>query len=193
MATRSGRSVDPRAVDLAALARSGGRLAGAWPLGELERLSSLLLPADDGSAAEVVWSAAGATRAVPAGEPEIWLELQARAPVRLQCQRCLQPLTQVLAIERRLRFVRGADEAERLDADSEDDVLELLARHDLRALVEDELILALPLVPRHEVCPQPVLAAAADALSADLGAGADQGGSAEHPFASLAALRRRAS
>ena len=26
---------------------------------------------------------------------------------------------------------------------------------DLRELVEDELLLALPLVPRHEVCPEP--------------------------------------
>ncbi|GMV44684.1 MAG: hypothetical protein AMXMBFR66_00820 [Pseudomonadota bacterium] len=193
MAVRGARSADPRAVDVAALARSGGRLAGAWPLGELERLGGLLLHAADGAAAVVAWSAAGATRAVPGGEPEIWLELQARAPVRLQCQRCLQPLTQVLAVERRLRFVRGADEAERLDADSEDDVFELLARHDLRTLVEDELILALPLVPRHEVCPEPLVPAAADAPSADVGAGADNGGSAEHPFASLAALRRKVS
>ena len=27
---------------------------------------------------------------------------------------------------------------------------------DLRGLVEDELLLALPLVPRHEVCPEPL-------------------------------------
>jgi uncharacterized protein len=27
---------------------------------------------------------------------------------------------------------------------------------DLRALVEDELILALPMVPRHDVCPEPL-------------------------------------
>jgi uncharacterized protein len=197
MAARSARSADPRAVDVAALARSGGRLEGAWPLAELERLRGLVLQEADDAAAEVAWSAAGTMRAAPGGEPELWLELQARVPVRLQCQRCLQPLAQVLAVERRLRFVRGADEAERLDAESEDDVLELLARQDLRELVEDELILALPLVPRHDACPEPLVPLVQPGVGPAIGvagaAATDDDGSAEHPFAALAALRRRPS
>jgi uncharacterized protein len=35
-------------------------------------------------------------------------------------------------------------------------VLALEPALDLKELVEDELLLALPLVPRHEVCPEPL-------------------------------------
>ena len=57
---------------------------------------------------------------------------------------------------RSIRFVHGADLAQQLDEESEEDVLALSAALDLRELIEDELILALPLVPRHDVCPQPL-------------------------------------
>ena len=59
----------------------------------------------------------------------------------------------MLHIEKALRFVHGEDAAAELDADSDDDVLASSRSLDLRALIEDELLLALPLVPRHEACP----------------------------------------
>lgn len=193
---RKPREIDPRAVDLAAFAHSGARLEGEWPLAALERLRTLVLEDADGDAARVAWSASGSTRAVRGGEPELWLQLDAAVPVRLQCQRCLQPMGQVLAIDRRLRFVRGEDEAARLDEELDDDVLELLPRHDLRDLVEDELILALPLVPLHESCPEPLPGAGSEAAGAN-GEATDADGeaqaAAEHPFAALAALRRGSS
>ena len=80
--------------------------------------------------------------------------------------------------------MRGEAEAARLDEESEDDVLELPPRLDLHALVEDELILALPLVPRHERLP----GAAARAGGTDA---PEDDAPAPHPFAALAALRRR--
>jgi len=49
-------------------------------------------------------------------------------------------------------------------------------------LLEDELLLALPLVPRHDVCPEPLARAFRDA--------ADVAEAAEHPFAALAALKQ---
>ena len=54
---------------------------------------------------------------------------------------------------------------------------------DLRALVEDELILELPLVPRHDACPQPLPQPASDPLEAQVEA-------APNPFAKLAVLKR---
>ncbi len=54
-------------------------------------------------------------------------------------------------------FVAGGEEAAAaLDAESDDDVLALESSLDLHALVEDELLLALPLVPRHDECPEPL-------------------------------------
>jgi uncharacterized protein len=43
-----------------------------------------------------------------------------------------------------------------MDADSEDDVLAIEPDFDLLHLLEDEMLLALPLVPRHELCPEPL-------------------------------------
>ena len=53
----------------------------------------------------------------------------------------------------------------------------------LQALIEDEVLMALPLVPRHEVCPDPVrLGAQTDDF--------DSAGEAKRqPFAALAALK----
>jgi len=70
-----------------------------------------------------------------------------------------------------------------LDADSDVDVLALSRSVDLRELVEDELLLAMPLVPRHEVCPAPLLAPQADVAFEE----AEQ--DRPNPFAALAALK----
>ena len=51
---------------------------------------------------------------------------------------------------------------------------------DLQALVEDELLLAMPLVPMHGTCPQPLTGAPAE-VSEEPRA---------NPFAALAALKR---
>lgn len=181
------RAHDPLRLDLAVFAAEGGELAGDWPGASLPRLlDSQALP-QDVAPAPVVWSARGERRPVTGGEPELWLQLSARTTVWLSCQRCLQPFEQPLAVDARLRFVRGEAEAEALDAELEDDVLALPRWLDLRELAEDELLLALPLVPRHERCPQPLPQGADDAVPAQ--AGDAVVGERPHPFAALQALK----
>jgi uncharacterized protein len=171
------RAHDPLRLDVAAAAADGVTLSGRWPLATLQRLHT----GGDGDLA-ADWHARFEQRKV-AGEatPQVWLHLHADAQVARECQRCLQPVLLPLAVDRAFRFVATEDEAALLDADSDDDVLAASPRFDLRALVEDELLLALPLVPKHNQCPVPwppqEPAAPAPA--------------AEHPFAALAALRRR--
>jgi uncharacterized protein len=75
----------------------------------------------------------------------------------------------------------GRPAAAELDADHEDDVLALNRSLDLRSLVEDELLLALPLVPRHDVCPEPL-----PLVDDDENAEPERA----NPFAVLAALKR---
>jgi uncharacterized protein len=174
------RAFDPRALDVPALCKAGARLEGQWPLMGMERLAAGFSAASDGAAA---WSATGVLQPVAGGDPELWLELAASADVPLSCQRCLQAMTQRLQVARRFRFVRNEDEALRLDEESEDDVLVLPARLDLHELLEDELILVQPIVPRHEVCPDP--------LPMPAEAPAEEDEPAPHPFAALAALRGR--
>ncbi|MCW5611200.1 MAG: DUF177 domain-containing protein [Rubrivivax sp.] len=183
--SRSAAPPDPRALDLPALARTGATLQGTLPLAQMPRLAGSVLATADAEPAPATWTAAALLRPVTGGAPELWLHLQARAEVRLECQRCLQPMDQTLEVDRRFRFVRGEDEAARLDEESEDDVLALPGRLDLLELLEDELILALPLVPRHETCPQPLPAPTTAAPAAP-----EAGDERPHPFAALAALKR---
>ena len=184
---------DPRALDIAALCRARRQLEGQVPQTALERLHAGVLTAADGENAPVRWSALGATRPRAGAEPELWLQLQASAPVWLQCQRCLQPLATVLTVDRPFRFVRGQAEAAREDEDSEEDVLALAPRLDLLELIEDELILAMPLVPHHDECPEPLPVPTLGAAGGDGEAADAERADAAHPFAALAKLLTRGS
>jgi uncharacterized protein len=173
------RALDPRRLDVAAAAAAGAALDGRWPLSDLTRLA-------DGAAGQVdepvAWSARFEQRRELGAAPQAWLLLQAQARVARECQRCLQPVLLSLDMNRAFRFAPSEDEAAALDADSEDDVLVLSRHFDLRELVEDELLLAMPIVPMHEQCLSPLLGAVPDEPAAEA--------APAHPFAALAAWKR---
>jgi uncharacterized protein len=145
---------DPMRLDLAKLASEEEAIEGHWPLATLPRLKEVD-QSEDGSEppTDVVFRAAAETRAVLGGEPQVWLHLQVETSVRLVCQRCLTVMPVPLIVDRWIRFVADEKEAAALDEESEDDVLALSRWLNLRELAEDELLLALPLVPRHDACP----------------------------------------
>ena len=175
------RPLDPRKLDVRAFAAAGAELSGDTAQADLPRLAASLLALADTVPPPVYWQAQGELRPVSGGNPVVALHLQARTTVLLQCQRCLQPLHEPIEIDRRFRFADDEEEAARLDEENEDeDVLVANRSFNLLGLVEDELILALPIVPRHAECPQPLLPAAADEAAE----------TAPNPFAALAALRR---
>lgn len=78
------------------------------------------------------------------------LRVSVTGDLRLACQRCLGALTLAIAIDVELQLAESLREI----AVADDDVDRVLAsRHaDIGQLVEDEVILALPMVPRHEAC-----------------------------------------
>ena len=177
----SSRGFDPTRLDVEAFAAEEGELGGRWPLAGFDRLRASAASESPPTAAdEVAWQARGERVALRGGLHETWLHLAAETKIALQCQRCLAPVDVVLAIERKFLFVHGEDAAAQLDASREDDVLALTRALDLRELVEDELLLALPLVPLHDACPAPLSVAT------------DEGSAQErpNPFAALAALKR---
>ncbi len=177
------RTHDPLRLDVESLAKEGGRLEGRWPLAGFGRLAeSAHAEARPAAGDEVTWQAEGELRPVRGGAPEVWLHVQAQAQIQLECQRCLQPVAAQLAVLRSFRFVADEATAAEIDADCEDDVLVLTRSLNMQELVEDELILGLPLVPMHETCPQPLVAPAAE-----LPASEDR----PNPFAALAALKRK--
>ena len=175
------REFDPFRLEVQAFAKEAGHLEGRWPLVQLLRVAETAHgAAEERHATEVTWSAHGEQRTAPGGALQTWLHVCAGTAVSLECQRCLQPMAVSLAVERSFLFVHGEDAAAQLDADSEDDVLALTRSLDLRELVEDELLLAMPIVPRHDVCPLPLPVRPGDALAADK----------PNPFAALAVLKR---
>lgn len=190
---------DPRKLDVERWCRAGGTLEGqlTWPeLPRLPTVQSVLEPASvpgGDAAGSFAWSAEGRFAQPVGREPQWRLHLRANGRLPMTCQRCLQPMLVACEVDRVLRFVLNEQEAESLDETSdEEDVLVLTRSLDVCALVEDELILSLPIVPRHEVCPLDVQAwlGQADTLP-DEPAAAAQGDEPEAtPFAALASLKR---
>src|SRR6478735_2512456 len=179
----STRDLDPHRLDVSAFAAARGELVGDWPADRLKRLLAATLAPEDGTARPVVdWRASGERRVLAGAGRQPTLSVGADTEVTLECQRCLQSMRVPLHAERRLFFVDGEEAAAALDAESEDDVLALTPALDLAELIEDELLLALPLVPRHEHCPEPLPRAfVEDDPALD---------PADNPFAVLASLKR---
>lgn len=173
-------SFSPRALDVRALAREGAEVTRTDPLSEHPRLAEEAV--GDLGKVSVHWVATGSMRAGAKGEPEVWLHLVADAVIPLTCQRCLTPVDVPLQVDQRFRFVADEATAEAEDDEADEDVLALTPEFDLPTLVEDELLMALPIVPRHDRC-QP----AAPLATADLGA--HQVPQKPNPFAVLATLR----
>lgn len=173
---------NPRRLDVAVFAQAGAHLGGNEPLASFERLRE----EGGGKAAEqghITWSAQGESRKDASGHVQHWLHLSAEAAVPQVCQRCLEQVDVDLVVQRSFRFVATEAQAEAEDEDSEEDVLALARDFDLLALVEDELLMELPLAPMHEVCPKSVPMSASDP---DFDAAAAE---KPKPFAALAGLR----
>ena len=180
------RTFAPEKLDLAAFARDGASLDGDWPAASLLRVAdSAAIDAPGQGWPAVRWHLHGELRKAKGNveETQTWLHVTASAQVALTCQRCLQPVQEHIDVDRWIRFVDNEAEAAALDSDSDDDVLALPRHLDARELVEDEILLALPLVPRHEACPEPLTHTEPDEPSAE-------DAERPNPFAALAALKR---
>ena len=175
------RSFDPFRLDLDAFATDAATLDGQWPLRQLRRVAEATIAgAEPDVVDELVWHARGERRKTRGGDGQVWLQLHVTTRLALECQRCLKPVTVPIEVDRSFLFVAGEDAAAQLDAESDDDVLALSRAYDLRDLIEDEVLLALPLVPRHESCPEPLQVSPEDLLEEP----------EPSPFAALAALKR---
>lgn len=129
------------------------------------------------------WTALTELRPDASGEPAPWLRLTVHTTLPQICQRCLEPVDVPVQVAREFRFVQSEAVAEQQDDEFEEDLLVTSRDFDLAALVEDEVLLAMPLVPRHEVCPVKVKMGAADI---DFEAPVEK----PNPFAMLAQLKK---
>lgn len=179
---------NPVRLDVRAFAQAGASVTADDPMGLFERLKDELHP--ESGAADlpgVHWQAHGALRAASGGgEPAVWLHLRAETVAPLTCQRCLGAVEAPLQVDRWFRFVADEATAAAEDNDCEEDLLPLEPRPSLYELLEDELLMALPLVPMHDACPVPVSMQSGDVAAAD-GPVEEQ---RPHPFAALSRLKK---
>lgn len=155
-------------IDALEFARQGGRIEGEVPIAELHRLVDQLVDAR-GSVACVV-----AGEVDRDGHPRLVLAISGE--LHLRCQRCLQALVWPLQVASRMRLVAAGEAWPDEDLlDDESDSVEADKALAVLPLIEDEILLAVPIAPRHEAC--------------ELPAGAAAGGVAS-PFAALAKLKK---
>ncbi len=85
------------------------------------------------------------------------LQLAASGEVQLTCQRCLGSMSYKVDVERTLYLARNEAEMERLDALPDSDAIQAGEALSLVDLVEDEVLLSLPLATMHAEgeCPVP--------------------------------------
>jgi uncharacterized protein len=159
----SHKTWNPLRLDVPAFAREMAQIDGVWPAHELPRFAQAGAPeAPAHDWADVKWQLKGEQRAAQGGASEVWLHLSLQANVHPTCQRCLQPVMLPVTLSRWFRFVSDEAQAAELDADSEHDVLVWSRAFDTKEWMEDELLLELPIVPLHDVCPDPLPMPAAE-------------------------------
>lgn len=166
----------PHALAMFDFARQHGALHGSAPLADMPRLRDLLSAADG----LVTWSLHGEMRQRPGLPAQPIVTLRVQAGLSVICQRCLHEMQQAIDETVQFRLVLDEPELTQDELDAEEEAL--VARHpvDVGALIEDQLILALPLVPMHDVCTPGVQPQGSAPLPED-----GQSGQRQTPFAQL--------
>lgn len=161
---------NPILIDPNAFCREGQTRSGSRKIAEL-----------DGRVLENLADASGEVRFTAEGFVDMMrrpaLRLTVEATVNVVCQRCLEPMAQQVASEAVLTFFWNEEKlAEACDTDETLDAVMAEESLDVIALVEDEIIMGLPLSPKHDACGDAML----ERVKADK----------PNPFAVLAKLKQ---
>ncbi|TZF89650.1 YceD family protein [Cognatilysobacter lacus] len=176
MSSESSRSPVPETLDAWRQVTARRGVEGRVPLASLRRLASLL-DAPDG---EVTFSLEFDRDSLGIA----YVEVRAEAELPLVCQRTLERFLLPVRIDQRMGLIR--EEADEAGLPEEYEALLVDPSGELRTLdvVEDELILAVPVVP---ISPD------SQAVDKEWGGGGADDTAAEkpNPFAALAALKKK--
>ena len=177
-------------LNMQAFAREGVALIETTPLQNMERLVQEAQTIEPDLMLN--WEARAELRPGSGAEDDVWLHLLATTSVPLTCQRCMGTVATPLEVDQWYRFVASEEIAMAEDDESEEDLLVMEPQFNLLAVLEDELLMALPLVPMHDECPvAPVMQAGEDALLGSSGEDEAPSGEKPHPFAVLAQLKKK--
>ena len=130
-------------IDSVSFARTSKSLQGKIALGALTRARDYFIATDG----EIVFQLHGSLD--QRKQPQLILTLS--GDVMLTCQRCLQPLSHRLESTRGLKLVKDDAALPPLDEEQDDiDVIVADPRLNVLELIEDEIILSIPLGPKHD-------------------------------------------
>ncbi len=158
----------PDVFDPRAFADKGRHLEGTLTLGELDRLTDLVCNPQSLVQVELQFGKAGGISCITG---------TVVARLELECQRCLESMFLPVHSELDLGVVSSVDEALLLPDSMEALIVGAGEDVAITDIVQDELLLAIPVIPQHPDCrlPTPPVAAA----------------EAPHPFAKLAQLKSK--
>jgi uncharacterized protein len=198
-------SLNPlRPFDIFEFSQAGEEAQGSLPLSAMPRVLAELAPEAPADARDALfhWRLRGFTRdeASMAGlsaRKRKFMSLEVDGVLWLVCQRCLQVTAETLSVRTVLELVHTEAQADAAPLDDDEvDVIVGSSHFNLVELIEDELLLSLPISVKHEVCADvhPDLVSGADGQAVEEGRDLDEDASDElkpSPFAALADLKRR--
>ncbi|MGH8761908.1 MAG: YceD family protein [Nitrosospira sp.] len=128
-------------IDALDFAHSGGEHHGKIAISALERLQDYLA----GNCGELKYVVTGALD----GNSKPILRIVIQGSIDLRCQRCLGEFRHVLDLRAALLLTRNEEDLSRFDKNESVDCVLAVSDMDILSLVEDEIILGLPISPRH--------------------------------------------
>jgi uncharacterized protein len=167
----------PSSVDVWRMVTARRSFEGSLPVASMARLGEVLATSEG-----------DATYTIDFGRDDFgtaYLALRAEAPLTVICQRSLDPFVLPVAIDLRLGLIADERDEAGLPPGYEALLVQEDGRVDLTAVIEDEFLLALPLVP---VNPESTLPD--DVVGPDPDEEPEQERS-ENPFAVLGELKKR--
>jgi uncharacterized protein len=171
-------STYPLFIDNLAFARKNERLEGVLSLSDCPRLSSFLYAdiTDNVTAVKADADIHYLLQGTIDGVGQHYLKLTIAANLTATCQRCLHDMPIKLTLGYNYLIVDSSvneSEVNEIDSDDDVDLQEASQMMDLVALIEDEIIMAMPIAPTHDE---------------DCSAGSMQSGDKSNPFAVLKGL-----
>ncbi len=163
----------PELIEPNRLAETGQFLKGTLALGKMKRLSPLLLQPETDNSVQAGMGNASIELEFGADESgQLYVTGSVEADLTLQCQRCMQAMDLHIAEKISLAIVHSSAQANQLPSYYEP----LLVEEEmvsLPELIEDEILLALPSVPMHEIDSCPVKLSASTGSTRQSGSNMD--------------------
>ncbi len=135
-------------IDAFAFCKKNERHEGDIAVAELSRLAAETID----QAGSVKWSLVGGLDNF--GHTQLTLSVS--GDVNLVCQRCLLALPHHIDSQSVIVLAKDENNADEIESVLDDDAIDVIVgstAFDTQYLIEDEALLALPLAPKHSVCP----------------------------------------